>query len=428
MLRKPLTVAAVFALFLALFGAPAQALPAKPLFQLPLPCGQTWVLFSYASHNPADRKIDMQSLSGTTTGTNVLASLGGTVHEWFDPGGLEIDHGNGWFTVYLHMRTRSVSPGTRVAQGQKIGEVGNVGTTEPHLHYELLYDSNGNGDGENGEIVTAAFNGVEYPMGASGQNSYNVTSRNCGGAAGSPQTVGYYNSGDATFHLSNTNASGNSTYAFGFGPANVAITPVAGDWDGNGRDGVGYYDSRDATFHLSNDLASGSSDYAFGFGPVNSAIRPVVGDWDGNGKDSVGYWDGRDGTFHLSNNLTSGSSNYAFSFGPPTVAVRPVAGDWNGDGKDGIGYYDTRDATFHLANALTSGSSNYAFGFGPVSTAVEPVIGDFDGNGTTTIGYHDTRDATFHLSNTLTSGNSDLAFGYGPTGTAIKGVFGDWNG
>ncbi|GAA2603919.1 M23 family metallopeptidase [Paractinoplanes durhamensis] len=426
MSRTRLTFAAVLSLFLSLiFAGPAHALPAKPRFQLPFPCGQSWSLFSYAGHNPADRKIDMQRIGGTTLGSPVVAALGGTVHEWFDPGGLEIDHGNGWFTVYLHMRVRSVSPGTRVAQGQKIGEVGNVGTTDPHLHYELLYDSNGNGDGENGEIVTAAFNSVDYNMGASGQNSYSVTSHNCGA---SPQTVGYYNAGDATFHLSNTNASGSSNYAFGFGPVSTAVRPVVGDWNGDGKDSVGYYDTRDATFHLSNALASGSSDYAFGFGPSGSAIYPVTGDWNGDGKDSVGYYDSRDATFHLSDALASGSSNYAFGFGPVSTAVRPVVGDWNNDGKDSVGYYDTRDATFHLSNDLASGSSDYAFGFGPASPLVQPVTGDFDGNGSTTIGYHDTRDATFHLSNSLSSGSSDLAFGFGPAGAAITSVFGDWNG
>ena len=159
--------------------APA-ALPPRPNFQLPFPCGQRWVLFSYPQHDPADRKIDMQRLDGTTGGSPVVAALGGVVHELPDPGGIEIDHGGGWFTLYLHMSVRSVQIGQRVSQGEQIGVVGHVGTTVDHLHYELLYDANGDHDGTSDEIVVASFNGVEYYMGANGENRYDVTSNNCG--------------------------------------------------------------------------------------------------------------------------------------------------------------------------------------------------------------------------------------------------------
>jgi hypothetical protein len=246
--------AIVLALVCALCAAaPAAAIPAKPNFQLPVPCGQTWVLFSYAEHNPADRKIDMTRVGGTTTGTPVLASLGGTVHQLVNPGGIEINHGGGWFTVYLHM------------------------------HYELLYDANGDGDGETNEMVTAAFDGREYNMGPQGQNAYNVTSRNCGSSGPGPDgdTIGYFDTRDATFHLSDRMSSGSSQYAFGFGPIHSGITPVIGDWNGDGKDTIGYHDARDATMHLSNRLASGGSDLAFFFGPTGTPIEPVTGNWNG---------------------------------------------------------------------------------------------------------------------------------------------------
>jgi hypothetical protein len=170
-------------------GAPAHALPPKPLFQLPFPCGQNWALFSYPGHDPNDKKIDMQRVGGVTNGSPVVASYGGVVHSFGSPGGIEINHGGGWFSLYLHMPTRTVSVGQRVAMGQQIGTVGNVGTKDPHLHYELRYDANGDGDSTNAEIVHASFNGVEYNMGANGERSYNVTSRNCGGDPGRPSAI-----------------------------------------------------------------------------------------------------------------------------------------------------------------------------------------------------------------------------------------------
>jgi murein DD-endopeptidase MepM/ murein hydrolase activator NlpD len=51
-----------------------------------------------------------------------------------------IDHGNGEFSVYAHMKPGSVRvrAGDHVAQGQQIGQVGSSGnSTEPHLHFQV---------------------------------------------------------------------------------------------------------------------------------------------------------------------------------------------------------------------------------------------------------------------------------------------------
>lgn len=51
-----------------------------------------------------------------------------------------IDHGYGYKTLYAHMSKFDVLEGEHVTRGQKIGEIGNTGTsTAPHLHYEVIY-------------------------------------------------------------------------------------------------------------------------------------------------------------------------------------------------------------------------------------------------------------------------------------------------
>jgi murein DD-endopeptidase MepM/ murein hydrolase activator NlpD len=49
-----------------------------------------------------------------------------------------IDHGNGFQTLYAHLKVFYVKVGDSVAKGQKIGEVGATGNaTGPHLHFEI---------------------------------------------------------------------------------------------------------------------------------------------------------------------------------------------------------------------------------------------------------------------------------------------------
>jgi hypothetical protein len=155
---------------------------ARPDFKLPLTCGQVGELTTYVGHAPDDKKLDIYRVGGTTQGSAVRASAPGRVHEFFWPGGVEIDHGGGWFTVYLHMQNISVYQGQWVGEGQQIGQIGMVGTEVAHLHYEQLYDYNGDHDGETDEMVYPVIQGREYRLDPRSPASFpTVLSRNgCG--------------------------------------------------------------------------------------------------------------------------------------------------------------------------------------------------------------------------------------------------------
>lgn len=54
-----------------------------------------------------------------------------------------IDHGNGLDTLYAHCDKITVSSGSALRMGEKLGEVGETGmATGPHLHFELHKDGN----------------------------------------------------------------------------------------------------------------------------------------------------------------------------------------------------------------------------------------------------------------------------------------------
>ncbi|HWV16322.1 MAG TPA: M23 family metallopeptidase [Cellvibrio sp.] len=77
------------------------------------------------------------------TGTLVVAPAGGVVTlahpDMFLSGGtLIVDHGQGLYSTFIHLSKILVKVGDRIAQGQKIGLVGQTGRASgPHLHWAM---------------------------------------------------------------------------------------------------------------------------------------------------------------------------------------------------------------------------------------------------------------------------------------------------
>ncbi|NLU51012.1 MAG: peptidoglycan DD-metalloendopeptidase family protein [Syntrophomonadaceae bacterium] len=75
-------------------------------------------------------------------GARVVAADGGTVLDTGRMGGygntVIVDHGGGISTLYAHLSSIAVSPGTRVDKGDTLGAVGSTGwSTGNHLHFEV---------------------------------------------------------------------------------------------------------------------------------------------------------------------------------------------------------------------------------------------------------------------------------------------------
>ena len=148
---------------------------------MPLDCvlGETCVIEDYPDVDPTEAATDYrcglktrEGHSGTDfallsfeqmeTGVRVIAAADGRVEairntrpdQPYVPGtdlngeecgnAVRINHGNGYQSVYCHMKLGSVrvTPGQRVVQGQLLGEVGLSGLTNyPHLHLTITQGS-----------------------------------------------------------------------------------------------------------------------------------------------------------------------------------------------------------------------------------------------------------------------------------------------
>jgi murein DD-endopeptidase MepM/ murein hydrolase activator NlpD len=83
--------------------------------------------------------IDIANDVGTP---EVAADAGQVVFAGWGSYGIyvEIDHGNGFHTIYGHMSAVTVKTGQAVTQGQLIGLMGATGRASgPHLHFEIRF-------------------------------------------------------------------------------------------------------------------------------------------------------------------------------------------------------------------------------------------------------------------------------------------------
>lgn len=116
-----------------LVNVPENALRGTGIFQWPTTGTIT------QGYKNSHRALDI----GTGVGTPVYAADAGYViyAGWNDSGYgymVEINHGNGFITLYAHMDKIYVTVGDEVPRGQQIGETGNTGnSTGPHLHFEV---------------------------------------------------------------------------------------------------------------------------------------------------------------------------------------------------------------------------------------------------------------------------------------------------
>lgn len=154
-MRRIATVALACALLLALWPAkPAAAeaaLPPPDMFQLPFPIGDTWTFNGV--HGARKEAIDFSigrpwpRWKSDTSQRWVVAAAAGTIRKT-SACGLEIDHADGWTSVYYHIENILRDSGT-VQANERIANIANTPreaaceggyATGPHLHFALKHN------------------------------------------------------------------------------------------------------------------------------------------------------------------------------------------------------------------------------------------------------------------------------------------------
>jgi hypothetical protein len=282
---------------------------------------------------------------------------------------------------YAHNSVNLVAEGDRVARGQliaRVGRTGNAASTPPHIHFQI------NVCGELNSTEPCTVDPHPY-----------LQTWAQGMVDGGADAVGWYQPAIEAVGQRTDVGSPLPAYSFALpgGVGDAGTVPVAGDWDGDGRDSVGLYRRADATFHLREEDGERYRPVDFGV-PGRTDVWPIAGDFDGDGRDTVGLYAQAEGTFVVL--LAQGRESDALQVGTPgDTALVPVVGDWDADGRDSLGLYRTTDGSvvrYDDDGALLPGERLPSPG-----PRVVPLAGDFDGDGRDEVGVLDRDTATFTL-------------------------------
>ncbi len=310
-----------------------------------------------------------------------------------------------------------------VSDGSRFGYATYLGGHEDDIAFAVALDGRGRvvatGDTASVEWLGAGF-GVPDGGGGFGGSAFLVE------LAFAADTIGVYAPTSGAWFLRSSNTAGPGDLAFVYGPAGSTMTPLMGDWDGDGIDTPGLYASSTGAFFLKDSNGPGSADLVFTYGPAGPGVVPVAGDFDGDGIDTIGIYVSATGAFFLKNSNGPGAADLVFTYGAGGADVKPVFGDFDGDGIDTPCLYALSTGAFFLKNTNAPGAADVVFTFGAGGAGLVPVFGDYDGDGDATVGVYAPGAAAFFLKNANAAGPADVIFTFGPPGATP--LVGDWAG
>jgi murein DD-endopeptidase MepM/ murein hydrolase activator NlpD len=308
---------------------------------------------------------------------NYANGVQGCINAGFGNSGLRIriQHPDGRISQYLHLDRigPGVTKGAWVVAAQRIASSGNTGiSTGPHLHYA---EWSGGKEVDPGGWVSC--HGATRFVYTSLQTRVRQSITNDAARCALP-AVGKWVLTNSLQPQVDTADRIRLTYG------DDSYIPVAGDWDGDGRDTPGVFQPSSGRWVLTNSLqpqVDTGNRIRLTFG--DASYLPVVGDWDGDGRDNPGVFQPSSGRWVLTNSLqpqVDTGNRIRLTFGD--ASYLPVAGNWDGFGGDNPGVFRPSTGQWVLTNSLhpevdTTNRIRFTYG----DAKYRPVAGNWDAFG-----------------------------------------------
>jgi hypothetical protein len=247
-------------------------------------------------------------------------------------------------------------------------------------------------------------------------------------------TIGLYDPSTFTWYLNQElGGSVENLEVFTTPPVPSSWVPLAGDWNGDGKDSIGLWDPENFRWYLNNDVDGTIDDMiVFTTPPVPRSWIPVTGDWNGDGLDTVGLYNPATRRWFLNNQtdnwLPGDLINFRTVIG--NSKWKPLAGDWDGDGSDTVGLYNPGASGWHLYATLDGSSEGKILFRTPlVPRSWIPLVGDWNDDGLDTVGLYDPFTNTWYT-NDETDGTIDSvrAFRTPTVPNWWRPITGNWDG
>jgi len=175
------------------------------------------------------------------------------------------------------------------------------------------------------------------------------------------------------------------TFAQNWGDA--GMDPVSGDYNGNGRHDLAVYQRSTGNWFIRalGPVGPGHPPITFGQNWGNSGMSPVSGDYDGDGRSDLAVYERNSGNWFIRRLGPVGPGFPPITFGQNwgDASMDPVPGDYNGNGRHDLAVYQRATGNWFIRalGPVGPGHPPITFGQNWGDASMVPVPGDYNGSG-----------------------------------------------
>jgi hypothetical protein len=164
-------------------------------------------------------------------------------------------------------------------------------------------------------------------------------------------------------------------------PLSTYVSPLVGDFDGDGKDEGALFRTTDGRWLLTD--GNGSTSTWADFSTAKGWSRRLVGDFNGDGRDDIANFHPSNGTWWVSRSSGNGFSTTLWAdFVTASGWTSQTVGDFDGDGRDDIANFHPSNGTWWVSRSTGNGFSTTMWtDFSTPDGWTIQEAGDFDGDG-----------------------------------------------